>query len=96
MSRDAVLSAVEDERSRATCPPVFMSMEPLTPMEIERLVAACNDSDNNAARNLFAYSGAQTVTGIIARLTIATPEMRAVLHVLIHRAIAEHQMKAGE
>jgi hypothetical protein len=65
-------------------------MDPLTPAEIEKLVAACRDADNNAVRDLFAYSGARTVTGIIARLTIVAPETRAVMHSLIRRAIAEH------
>ena len=65
-------------------------MDSLTPPEIEKLVAACADPDNTSVRNLFAYSGARTVTGIIARMTLVSPEDRTVLIELIRRAIAEH------
>jgi hypothetical protein len=97
MSRDAVLSiASEHERPAVARPRLVLTMEPLTPHEIETLVAACRDSENNAVRDLFAYSGARTVTGIIARLTIVPSETREVMHVLIRRAIAEHEAKSGQ
>jgi hypothetical protein len=96
MSRDAALSAAFELETPAVRPRSVMTMEPLTPAEIEKLVAACRDSDNNAVRDLFAYSGARTVTGIIARLTIVAPEIREVMHALIRRAIAEHEAKSGQ
>ena len=71
-------------------------MDSLTPEEVEKLVAACRDADNNAVRDLFAYSGARTVTGIIARLTIVPPETRDIMHALIRRAIAEHESRNVE
>ena len=97
MSRDAALSiAFESEKAAVVRPRLVMTMEPLTPTEIEKLVAACRDSDNNAVRDLFAYSGARTVTGIIARLALVPAETRDVLHALIRRAIADHEEPSGE
>ena len=90
MSRDGVLRAAVELTVRDPRLPFIPDMDSLTPAEIEKLVAACVDADNPAVRNLFTYSGARTVTRIIARMTIVSPENRAVLIELIRRAIAEH------
>ena len=97
MNSDAALSAAFETDTRAPHRPrLVLTMEPLTPLEIEKLVAACRDTHNNAIRDLFAYSGARTVTGIIARLTIVPEETREVIHALIRRAIAEHEIKPAD
>jgi hypothetical protein len=97
MNSDAALSiASEAETLAARRPRLVLTMEPLTPLEIEKLVAACRDTQNNAIRDLFAYSGARTVTGIIARLTIVPEETREVIHALIRRAIAEHESNPAD
>ena len=96
MNRDAALSVALEPKPLPTRPRPVLTMDPLTPAEIEKLVVVCRDVDNNAVRDLFAYSGARTVTGIIARLTIVAPETRAVMHALIRRAIAEHETRTNE
>ena len=57
--------------------------------DIENLMGAFDDERNAAAASLLAYTGAQTVSGVVARLVVASDGEQFVLQTLIHAALAE-------
>jgi hypothetical protein len=59
--------------------------------DIENLMAALDDTRNAAAAALLAYSGAQSVSGIVARLVVASDAEQFVLQTLIRTALDEHE-----
>lgn len=62
-------------------------MNSLTDHEIQRLIEACADERNMAARDLLAYAGARSVSGVMARLTISEGAAREELLAIVRRVL---------
>lgn len=90
MNRNAVVPSRE-RVARLT--PVFANMNSLTEQDIETLVAACSDERNLAGQNLMAFTGAQTFSGVMARLALSTARDRDELLALIRRVL--HQQRSA-
>ena len=91
MNRNAVLASPERV---ALLIPVLANMNSLTETDIKTLFAACSDDRNLAGRNLLAFTGAQTVSGVMARLALSTARERDELLALIRRVL--HQQRPAE
>ena len=65
-------------------------MNSLTESDIQILVAACADRNHAAGRDLLAFTGAQSFSGVMARLALSTPREREQLLAIIRRIISDH------
>jgi hypothetical protein len=60
---------------------------------MDKLMAACADPENVAARNLLSYTRANGVTGVAARMLLASRQERDFILTLIRIAITEHDRR---
>lgn len=59
----------------------------LTDEEIHTLIQACADEQNIAARDLLAFAGARSFSGVMARLTISDDRSREELLAIVRRVL---------
>lgn len=81
----SVVSAGHERPARFS--PVLTTMNSLTETDIEQLIAACADERNSAGRDLLTYTGAQTFSGVMARLALSNPRDREELLAIIRRVL---------
>ncbi|MGZ8867769.1 MAG: hypothetical protein ACXW2P_05440 [Thermoanaerobaculia bacterium] len=62
---------------------------PLSHEELEQLVHLLADRSNRTGRDLFAFSGATSVAGIVTKIMVSDPPERIVLLIAVRRALAE-------
>jgi hypothetical protein len=62
-------------------------MNLLTDHEIERLIQTCADERDVAARNLFAFTGARSVSGVLACLLLSEGPDREQLLAIVRRVL---------
>ena len=87
MNRDAAFASPDRTLSRSL---FYATMNSLTESDIQILVAACADRNHTAGRDLLAFTGAQSFSGVMARLALSTPREREQLLAIIRRIIKDH------
>lgn len=62
---------------------------PLSNEELRELILLVGDRDSRAGRDVLAFTGARSGTGIVAKIMIADPPERRVLLIVIRRALEQ-------